>query len=308
MRFRKVLAMLLVLTMAFSLLAGCSAGGRTKADDEDGGKTAATTVKDKEKAATEAETTEETTEKETEAVETDADETEATEETEYTKGQELTEYLDHYSTAKSAMWDQITAQMENSSDFSVSMALLGFAAADLQIMIIPFFDVVDSTGGVMMLTNIKNCYKKTTAKGIEFGYDYVYEADEGNYVKGDHVLLEGILDPNGEGLWIDMKDYKQDKLTSRTVTEIMMNDKGSYSSEMIMYQADQEELSCYFTQFDDKFMDSVFAVKPAAEEFEYTRVFGEKNVGVEKMSEGFTVKTSVSLKDGKVDAKVIDGN
>jgi hypothetical protein len=286
------IAILLVLVMLFSLFTGCFGQRSTTTTEK---VTTKTTAK-----GTTAKTTATTKKGET----TKAGQTTATTQgTTAGKGSELSDFVNAYMDAKTAVWDKMNEALEAGSNPTAVMALLGFAFTDLQVVLLPMFDIVGDNGGILPLLGIKNAYRRQKGDVIEFGYDFTYEEDSGSKKKGDHVLSVGALDVKQNTLKNETIDRSGNTITNRNVIEITKNKDGSYTSQAISYQSDNEKVTGYFITFAGEDVWSVIAEKDAAEDFTFNTIYGKKNVAIDAMSQGFTVNTTASFVDGK--AKVV---
>lgn len=304
MRKTRLTAIILIMMMIISMFAGCG-GGRSSDEDEGETKTKKTT-----------EAVEETDEEAIETKETDENNGgglfgggETTEdngggnETEKTEGTELSDFVTKYTDAKQVIWDKISDQLDSSSDLNASMAMLGFAFADMAIVIVPFFDTVEYTGGTMMFSEINNAYKKVNGDKITFGYDYTYDKDTDNNKTGDHVFCEGLFDMGQQSMTVEIRDESDGKVSTRTIVEIQENKNGSFSSQLVSYTDGNENISGYFTTFEGEDLWSRMAEKTDGPEFTFNTMIGNKTATLDELTAGFTVKTEVSYVDGE--AKVV---
>ena len=294
-KLRRILSLLLVIIMTTSLLSACGRGS-------DGGSD--TTAKEKTTATDKADNGDdkETTSPEPkESKETSSETTEMT--TSGEKGQELTDFVTLYSNSKSVLMDELTKSMESSNDFAATMAMLGFAFADLQIAFIPMFDIVDMNNGILPMMDIKNAYRKVNGGTIEFGYDYTYEEDKGNNQKGDKVVWKGVLDVKANSLKSEDTNERAGKVITRNVIEVTMKKDNSYISQMISYTTneDQAKLNAYFTAFEGKdIRTSIGTLESPKVDFDYNSIYKNSNSSMEDMIKGFKITTQSDYINGKL--------
>jgi hypothetical protein len=290
MRLFKQVAILLILAMLITMLGGCFAISKKTTGN---GETKKTTVSK--------ETTVSGTTKNTQTTKST---TATTPDTTFEKGSELTGFLDAYTAAKEPVWDNLSKKIEESTDYKASLAILGFAMADLAIVILPFFDVVEDTGGVLMLIGIKNAYKKTSGNLIEFGYDYTYTADDNNssYPAGSHVTCVGKYDMASGSIALETIEDKGDKGLTRTVVEVNRITGDSYASQSITYNGNSKnaKVQGYFTFFKGTDLWCATADKDAGEDFGYNSIYNKKVSSLDNLTSGFTITMDASYVGDKV--------
>jgi hypothetical protein len=287
MTFHKFVALLIVLIMVLSQLVGC--GGKNTANSQSNNSNQAVNSEtDSNSNLTNAEHSEETIDQSTnKTVQT-------------VPGAELTNFVSGYMDAKSVIWNKITEKAASGQDQMANFALLGFAAADMGIAVVPMFDALESTGGVLILTGIKNAFKRKSGNTIEFGYDYVYDADTGNYTKDDQLKCSGLYDMDQGAIKVEMTDLlNKNDSTTHTIIEINKNKDGSYSSQTITYSGSDNPVQGYFTTFKGENLWSAIGEKESNENFDYNSIFGNENVSLDEMTKGFKITTTVSFVDGQ---------
>ena len=287
MFIRKWIVVLIVLVMVLSLLTGCGSKSATTSQGNDAGQAITSeTISDSTSANAEntVETKAQTANKPAQSV----------------PGAELTNFVSGYMDAKSLIWNKISEKASTEQDQMANFALLGFAVADMGIAIVPMFDTLESTGGVLMLTGIKNAFKRKSGNNIEFGYDYVYDADSGNYSKDDHLKCSGLYDMDQGAMKMELTDsLKSKETTTHTIVEINKNKDGSYSSQTITYSGADNPVQGYFTTFKGENLWSAIGEKESNENFDYNSIFGNQNVSLDEMTKGFKITTTVSFVDGQ---------
>jgi hypothetical protein len=214
-------------------------------------------------------------------------------------GSELSDFVSAYMEAKTDIWDQLSKKLEEGNDMTAVFSLLGFAMADLSVAIVPFFDVVSEAGGTLFLTGIKNAHKTVNGQIIDFGYDFVYDTDSGQYQKDDRVVCTGQYDMAKGALRVEMSDQKNKLVTSRTVIEIVRLADDAYASQFVSYNGEDNPVQGYFTLFRGTDLWSVMAEQESSGQFKHNSIYNLAQPDMNDMIKGFTVKTEASLVDGK---------
>ena len=303
MKTRRILALILVMMLVFTQFSAC--GGRSAisgdSSESDGGGRGSGEESD---SNTSDEGNPESSEEPEDASEEPAgSDTSSSDSSEFGEGQELTAFVDAYTKAKSACMDKLTAKIESTDDFTLTMGLLGFAFMDLSIAFVPMFDVVDETGMVPML-NLKNAYKKTKGDMVTFGCDFKQDEDSGNNQKDDRVFWDGKLDVKDQSLSCSYYTERNGKQIERSIIEITKNKDGSYTSETVSFRADEDgtgKIEGYFISFEDE--DIWMQVGEKADgkpDFDYVSVFNKKNADIKDLSKDFTITTDITYEKGVI--------
>lgn len=304
MEKRKLLALVLVLVMVGSMFTAC---GRSTPGN--GGNDTGSTVKDKESADSNADSGNDAaaSEKATPEKSGDAGSGDGSSASsgpiKYEKGQELSAFVGAYMEAKSATMDKLTAKIDESTDLNLTMSLLGFAMMDLTVAFVPMFDAVDKTGFIPIL-NIKNAFRKEKGNLVTFGADYKVEEESGNNQKNDRIFWDGKLDTNDDSLSTTYYTERAGKKIEQTVMEITKNKDGSYTSETISYNANEDgtgKISGNFISFEGEDIWLQMGVQENGKpDFNYTTVFNKKNVDIKDLSKGFTLTTDLTYIKGVI--------
>ena len=234
MKFKRMLALLLVLMMVLGLFAGCGRGTPSADNGSGTGQSAGSGDSDKDAGNGDKDEPSESASKEP-----DASDSSGGGDSSATPGSELSDFVSAYTEAKQISMDKLSAKIEESSDFTLTMSLLGVAMVDLNIAFVPLFDAVDQTGFVPLL-NLKNAYRKEKGGVITFGADYTRDEDSGQEKKGDRIFWDGKLDVKDQSLSFSYYTERGGKKVDRTVMEATKNKDGSYTSQTISVSAPDE--------------------------------------------------------------------
>lgn len=274
---KKFISIIMMLSITLSILMGCSSKGGTKITPSPQGDTPQTPINKQEPSK-------------------------------LTPGTELSDFLGNYSETKTKLWDQMTKNLDTENNLNFTIGIAGFAFADLAIVDILLFDTLtikdgDTFKGKLMLSGIDG-WKKVNGDIIEFGYDMIYEEQNGNFQKGDHTIAKGKLEKNKNSLVYEYSTERGGKVISRYIVEVTRNSDSSYTSQTYYLDlsgaSDKNTLSGYLTWFDDKNIISYLAEKDVSDiNFTYNSIFGKKNIKPDEMANGMTITTKISYIDGK---------
>lgn len=280
---KKIIAVILVLLMSLSLFTGCSSKGSSKTTPSSGSNTTQSPT-DKQESSNKQEPAAQT------------------------PGMEISNFLGKYSDTKTKLWDELTKKLDSSDNLNVAIGLANFAFADLTVVEVLLFDALtvkdgDTFKGKLMMSDI-DAWKKVKGDIVEFGYDYTYQNDQNNYLKGDHLIAKGTLDKSKDSLTYEYTNERGGKIISRFVSEIVRNADTSYSSQTYYLDLggnnDKNTLTAYLSWFDSKNVISYMAAKDTSDiNFSYNSIFGKKNIKPDEMANGMTITTKVSYVDGK---------
>jgi hypothetical protein len=283
-RMRK-LAVLLILALLVAMLGGCFS--ITKKTTGDGESTAPTQSKPTQPG---------------ESSTGDSTEPQSTET--YEEGQELTAFIDGYVNTKSAIWDKVSAIAEDSEDYAQAMAIASFSFADLYIVNVYFFDIVEDMGGVFGFSGIKNAYKRINGNVVEFGYDYTYTADDDNsaYPAGSRVTCTGKLDMSTGCIMQETLDEVAGGSTMRAVIQINQLKNGSYASQIITSTDDGSTplTTAYFVLYQGTDLWCAMGSKDAGTDFSYNSIYNKSVSSLDDMTSGFTVTMKASFVGDKL--------
>lgn len=300
MKAKRILSFLLVLAMLATCLTGCGRGA-TPASGESN-RPAASSKAESTKEAQPEDAGEEDDQGEASSDDNGTGE-EGTSNQSAEKGEELSTFINQYFEAKQIPMDKLSESINESSDFTLIMSMLGVAMVDMYIAFVPMFDVVDEVGYVAML-NLKNAYRKEKGDVITFGADYVREEDSGDDLKGDREYWEGELDQKDESMRVLYYTERNGKVIDKTVMEITKNKDRSFTSQTLTFQVKEEggeELSAYFIQFEGEDISVISGTKPNAKaDFNFESVFKTRNADIRDLSEGYELSLDLSYKDGEV--------
>ncbi len=309
---KRMLALLLVIVMVFGAFSACGRGapavdGGTntgRSDDAGGADKDNAGAKDADKDAQDGEASSEPASQEPDA-------SRDTGESGSNPGSELSDFVSAYTEAKQVSMDKLSAELENSTDFTLSMGLLGVAMVDLNIAFVPLFDAVDQTGFVPLL-NLKNAYRKERGGIITFGADYTRDEDSGQEKKGDRVFWDGKLDVKDQSLSFVYYTERGGKKIDRTVMEATKNKDGSYTSQTITCSVpDEGEASTtgYFITFEGEDIHILSGSRGDANpDFDYETVFNKKNADIAALSKSFDIGMDISFVKGEVKSAVKSDN
>ena len=304
MEKRKLLALVLVLVMVVSMFTACGRG-----TSGIGGNDPGSAGNDKKSAdnntnsGSDAAASDKATPEKSGSTDSAGDSSASSGPIKYEKGQELTAFVGAYTEAKSATMNKLTAKIDESSDLNLTMSLLGFAMMDLTVAFVPMFDAVDKTGFIPFL-NLKNAFRKGNGNLVTFGADYIVEEESGNNQKNDRVFWDGKLDTSDDSLSMTYYTERAGKKIERTVVEITKNKDGSYTSETISYNANEDgtgKINGNFITFTGGDMWLQSGVQENAKpDFSYTTVFNKKNVDIKDLAKGFTLSMDLTYIKGVI--------
>jgi len=304
---KQIISYVIMMALMFTMLSAC--GRETPGSDDSNNQDnqeMSSSDKDTEnddKDTTEAENNDDNNSDE----ENDQDSETESSDSEFAKGQELSEFVSKYTDEKSKLMDAVSAKIEESGDLTLTMSLLGFAMADLSIAFVPMFDVVDEAGFIPFL-GLKNAYRKENGNLITFGADFVRDEENGNSQKDDREFWEGKLDVKDESLQTIYYTERGGKKISQTVIEITKNKDASYTSEMMAYTLNDDGTSIingYFINFEGENLSLLQGnIEGGKPDFSYESVFGKKNADIKSLAKDFTIETDITFIDGVVKSNI----
>jgi hypothetical protein len=288
---KKIISAILVLSMTLGILSGCGSKEETKPQGEESKPAAAQQESSSKPEKQEAESK--------------------------TPGTELSDFLSKYTDTKTKLWEEMTKKLDMENNLNAAMGMAAFAFADLAVVNVLMFDALtvkdgDVFKGKLMLTGI-DAWKKVNGDIIEFGYDYTYPDQNGNFQKGDRGVSKGKLEKSKNSLIYEYTTERDGKAVDKTVIEITRNADASYSSQTYFVDLsggnDKNVVSAYLTWFDDKNVTSYMAEKETADiNFSYNSIFGKKDVKPEEMAAGMTVTVKTSYINGEAKYEDLSGN
>ena len=308
---KRVLALLLVFVMVFGAFSACgrgtpSADGGARSEQSDGSGGADGGDSDKDSGDKDTGDGNEASESASREPEASAGGDAAS-----NPGSELSDFVSAYTDAKQMSMDKLSAKLENSTDFTLSMGLLGVAMVDLNIAFVPLFDAVDQTGFVPLL-NLKNAYRKEKGGIITFGADYTRDEDSGQEKKGDRIFWDGKLDVKDQSLSFAYYTERGGKKVDRTVMEATKNKDGSYTSQTITFSAPDEgeaTTTGYFITFEGEDIRILSGTRSDGNpDFDYETVFNKKNADIEALSKSFEISMDISFLKGEVKSNIKSTN
>lgn len=304
MKRKRMLALLLVLMMVFGAFSGCGRGTPSSDTGSDSRPSAGADASDKNGSDKD------------EPSESASDEPAASESSgngaaSSSPGSELSDFVSAYTDAKQLSMDKLTAKIDESSDLTLTMSLLGVAMVDLNIAFVPLFDAVDQTGFVPLL-NLKNAYRKEKGGIITFGADYTRDEDSGSEKKGDRIFWDGKLDVKDQSLSFAYYTERGGKKVDRTVMEATKNKDGSYTSQTISFSAPEEgdaTTTGYFITFEGEDIRILSGTRNDGNpEFDYETVFNKKNADILALSKSFELSMDIAFTKGEIKSNLKPAN
>lgn len=275
MKLMKKISILLILILLVSMMGGCISKKTTADDDSNPGNTDSVVTDDNG------------------SPEPDTDDN-SPDET-FEAGQELSGFIQAYLDTKEPLYDKLSTATE--TDFTMMMAWVGILTADLTIAFVPLFDLVDANGGVFMMTEIDNAFKKINGNTIDFGYDYLYKADNNSgFPAGSHSTFVGKYNIAKNSMSIETVDDKGTDGITRTVMEITRNAADSYTTQYITSNA--KEITAYFTFFSGESFLSYAATKDQGIDFTFNSIYEKSNPTIDDMNAGFTLTSTIKYAGG----------
>ncbi len=218
-------------------------------------------------------------------------------------GEELVSFFDAYDEAIDP-FEKPMNEFET-DDFSLFDVSMDYLTPQAYMSTIGMYDLLEVFG------TDEGEYRKESGGVITFGEEFIRDKNgfSPNDLEGDKVVEKGSLDTKSNTLKLEQYVERDGELMRRMVLETVLLSNGTWVSQVFhvnFSMADrgiEDAGKAYFMAFDKDTLEMLTAKFDYDFEFTYTSIEGKSNVDVEDMAKGYELLRGLTIKNGKAEAK-----
>ena len=218
-------------------------------------------------------------------------------------GEELVSFFDAYDDAIDP-FEKPMNEFET-DDFSLFDVTMDYITPLAYISTIGMYDLLEVFG------TDEGEYRKEAGGVITFGKEYIRDENgfSPNDLEGDKVVEKGSLDTKSNTLKLEQSVERDGEIMRRLVLETALLPNGTWVSQVFhvnFSMADrgiEDAGKAHFITFNKDTLEMLVAKFDYDFEFTYNSIEGKSNVSVEDMAQGYELLRGLTVKNGKAEAK-----